>query len=231
MPNNKDTLEHVKTTLEKVQFNDAFAKGVAPFMKSIISALKEANAAVIRRLDATDKRMDDRLDTIEARANAIIKGKDGYAPRKGKDYFDGRTPTTNELINLILPLIPKVQDGKTPTESELLALIKVALPTQFDISAIKGLDDELRNAKTTRVQTPAKAYRIHTADITSQCNGVNKTFSVGGTHFGIISVSGTQFPLIYRPIIDYTETATGFQLTSAVAAPDTGQTVVATFLK
>ena len=105
---------------------------------------------------------------------------------------------------------------------------------RLDASAIKGLDkmeESIRASIPPRVQTPAKAYKIHLADVSSQCDGVNKTFYTGGTHFGIVSVCGTQFPLIYRPLIDYTETATGFTLTAAVSAPDTGQTLVAQFLK
>lgn len=105
---------------------------------------------------------------------------------------------------------------------------------RLDKSAIKGIEEiekAIQTAASTRVQTPAKSYQIRNKDCSSQCDGANKTFTVGGTHFGIIGVYGTQFPLIYRPIIDYTETATGFLLTSAVAAPESGQTLVAQFLK
>jgi len=58
-------------------------------------------------------------------------GKDGYTPIKGVDYFDGETPTDEQLIKLIRPLIPQVKDGidgKTPTVDELLALIKPLIP-------------------------------------------------------------------------------------------------------
>lgn len=45
-----------------------------------------------------------------------------------KDGEDGHTPTDEELIALIKPLIPDVQDGKTPTKDELLELIKPLIP-------------------------------------------------------------------------------------------------------
>jgi len=50
-------------------------------------------------------------------------GKDGYTPRKGIDYFDGKngvngldgkTPTKRELLELIEPLIPPVVEAKMP---------------------------------------------------------------------------------------------------------------------
>lgn len=71
------------------------------------------------------------------------KGDNGYTPEKGKDYFDGKTPTEEELLALIEPRIPKVEngytpqkgidyndgeDGKTPTPAELLKLIKPLIP-------------------------------------------------------------------------------------------------------
>lgn len=82
-----------------------------------------------------------------------------------------------------------------------------------------------------RVQTPAKVYRTITFDASSQCDGANKTFYVGGIHFGIQGVFSTQFPQVYRPIIDYTETARGIELTAAVSAPESGQTLIIQYLK
>mgnify|MGYP001608312337 CR=1 FL=1 len=122
---------------------------------------------------------------------------------------------------------------KTP-EQERDDLESLKDNERLDISAIKGFDEikkTLMDTASKRVQTPAKAFKIHTKDCTSQCDGSNKTFNVGGSHFGIIGVFGTQFPLIYRPVIDYTETSTGFTLTAAVTAPDTSQTLIAQFLK
>lgn len=46
-------------------------------------------------------------------------------PEKGDD---GHTPTSAELRALIRPLIPKVKDGKTPTEEQLRDLILPLIP-------------------------------------------------------------------------------------------------------
>ena len=82
-----------------------------------------------------------------------------------------------------------------------------------------------------RIQTPAKSYQIRTKDASAECDGSNKTFSAGGTHFGIMGVYSTQAPMIYRPIIDFTETRTGILLTDAVTAPATGQSLIIQYLK
>jgi hypothetical protein len=52
-----------------------------------------------------------KVDKPEKRIVRIIKlpnkGEDGYTPVKDKDYFDGKTPTKEELVALIEPLIPE----------------------------------------------------------------------------------------------------------------------------
>src|SRR3990167_7319512 len=83
---------------------------------------------------------------------------------------------------------------------------------RLDIKAVKGADELERRLDTKISSVPAKMggtgarQRVHIKDCTSQCDGSSKTFNVGGSHFGIIGVFGTQFPQTYRPVIDYTET-------------------------
>jgi hypothetical protein len=61
----------------------------------------------------------------------------------------GHTPTEAELLDLITPLIPKVQDGKTPSKEELLKLIVPLIPKVKDgMTPVKGkhyfTDDEIK---------------------------------------------------------------------------------------
>lgn len=46
-----------------------------------------------------------------------------------QDGIDAVPPTKEELLELIRPLIPKVQNGKTPTRVELVKLIKPLIPS------------------------------------------------------------------------------------------------------
>lgn len=55
--------------------------------------------------------------------------------QRGDPGLDGHTPTDQELLDLIKPLIPEIKqpkDGKTPTETELLALIRPLIPKVKD---------------------------------------------------------------------------------------------------
>ena len=66
--------------------------------------------------------------------NEIIKLAENHnnnkiLPLKGAD---GKTPTKQELIELIKPLIPQIKDGKTPTQRELLELINPLIPEKVD---------------------------------------------------------------------------------------------------
>lgn len=59
----------------------------------------------------------------------------GDTPKVGTDFEqpkDGETPTDEELLILIKPLIPQVKDGKTPTKEEILKLIKPLIPKVED---------------------------------------------------------------------------------------------------
>lgn len=74
----------------------------------------------------------------------VQRGEPGHTPTKDellalikplipivRNGIDGHTPTEEELLKLIKPLIPVIQDGKTPTQEELIALIKplIILPS------------------------------------------------------------------------------------------------------
>ncbi len=61
-------------------------------------------------------------------------------------------------------------------------------------------------------------------DLTSQCNGSAKTFTIPKCR-RVLAVFGTQFPIIYRPGVDWTATQTTVTLTSEVSAPEAGQTL------
>lgn len=149
--------------------------------------------------------------------------------KQAKDGIDGKDANPADVVPLVLAALPPdVEETPEEVRDKLETLEGDA---RLDISSIKGVEELVKSTQPTRVQTPAKAYRVHIADCTSQCNGSVTTFTVGGSHFGIIGVFGTQFPQIYRPVIDYTETKTGFTLTAGVTPPATGQTLIAQYLK
>lgn len=79
------------------------------------------------------------VETTIAEAKLIKKGD---KPVMGVDYprpLDGYTPSHDEWLAMIMPLIPKVKDGRTPSTQELERMIKALLPKSPDIAQIASL--------------------------------------------------------------------------------------------
>lgn len=70
-------------------------------------------------------------------------------------------------------------------------------------------------------------------DLSSQCDGATKVFTLSGSYESdSVQLYSTQFPLIYRPVIDFTESGSKeITLTAEVSAPEVGQTLIATYVK
>jgi len=66
---------------------------------------------------------------------------------------------------------------------------------------------------------------VATSDLSSQCDGATKVFTVP-THTGYIGLLGTDFPIVYRPVIDFDTSGTTLTLTSEVPSPSSGATLI-----
>jgi len=216
-------LQGFMQALENVVTKDEFLKA----WEGIVTQFKKTEATLTEKVDARLAELKDGPPGKDGKDGK--NGRDGKDGRDGRDGLDGRDGEQG-------PPGPPGKDGdiKDLSPEEIRNALELLLgDDRLKTSAISGLDEAIADIKqrATRVQTPAKAYMIHNKDVSSQCDGSNKTFSVGGTHFGIVGVYGTQHPIIYRPVIDYTITRTGILLTSAVSAPESGQSLVIQFLK
>lgn len=113
-PKNTSALQSRLSGEKKTESNFDIRAVIALFVKEeIVKLFNPITAKVIESID---------VDRI----------KESVRPKKGKDYYDGVTPTDNELRSLIIPLIPEIEDGKTPTKEELLKLIKPLIPKVKD---------------------------------------------------------------------------------------------------
>lgn len=208
----KDLLKLVDESISREEFVSSF--------KEVITFAKRAMAEANEKIDSRLAQVKDGAEG--AKGEKGDKGDRGEKGERGATFIAMRGAKGEQG--------EKGEAGSPDTPAQIRDKLEVLKgDDRLDKSAIKGLEEIERMAN--RVQTPAKAYRVYLADLTSQCDGANMTFNVGGSHFGIIGVYGTQFPLIFRPGIDYTETRNGFTLTSQVSAPASGQTLTAQYLK
>ncbi len=72
------------------------------------------------------------LFNLEDKLDEVYNNIDEIQKEQGEPGADGHTPTEEELLELIKPLIPEVENGKTPTKDELIALIKPLIPQVKD---------------------------------------------------------------------------------------------------
>ena len=167
-------------------------------------------------------------------------------PIKG---LDGKNASIEDVAREVLNKIPEVDKG------EIADLVIKQIPAsggdirnslellqeddRLDKSAIKGIEElkkELREEiSAVRSMKSSNAFgglvnTVRFVDLTAQCDGSNKTFQVP-LHRKVVMLSGTQFPLIYRPVVDYTTANHSLKLTSEVGAPETGQTLIFQYIK
>ena len=71
------------------------------------------------------------------------------------------------------------------------------------------------------------------ADLSAQCNGSNKVFTVPDVYVsGSLHLTGTHFPIIYRPGTDFTETGPAqITLASGTQAPNADDTLILQYVK
>ncbi len=139
-----------------------------------------------------------------------VDGKDGIDGRNGIDGKDGSPDTVEDIV---------------------IKLESLEGDKRLDKSAIKGLKEleEKINKKSrssfSMFGNPKRSIRAY--NLTSQCNGVLKTFSMPTETIDVIGVFGTQYPINFAPIDDWTfnKGSNSVILGSSVGAPQTGQTL------
>lgn len=102
-------------------------------LKEIADAIKTKDQIVVKELGGED--------TIVLKAKKGDKGDPGHTPTneelvaiikplipEPKNGVDGKTPSDQELLKLIKPYIPVAQDGETPSDDRLLGLIRPLIP-------------------------------------------------------------------------------------------------------
>lgn len=180
------------------------------------------------------------------------KSEDGYTPIKGIDYFDGKDGETPEIDverikkdiqKEILSNLPKSEKGKDGKDAEPIdeeKLLESMLKTLkkkrlLDVSYIKGLEGFSKDGINYRFEElmhggggTGGGVITYSVDLSSQCNGVNKVFTIP-TFSSIILLTGTDSPQIYKPTTDYVATGTTLTLQSGVNAPSLGATLILTY--
>lgn len=128
----------------------------------------------------------------------------------------------------IIAFIPK---QKEDTGDDLVGKINRA-ESKISRGAIEGLEEEikaLRKELATKASSGARrVFQPYLDRFKDDCNGSNKVFYLSREPLrtDTIEVSGTDFPIILDPTVDFTVAGKVLTLTSAVPAPNTGATLI-----
>src|SRR3990167_8707972 len=157
--------------------------------------------------------------------DSIIPGLKGDKGDPGRDGVDGISPNVHEIAQVVLPQIVMPLDGRdgapgkngspdTPEQvKDKLASLKGN--DRLDASVIKNLPTPMGGGVIGR-----DIVRVY--DLSSQLNGVLKTFSLPA-FWRILDVRSSSFPYAFRPTTDYTTdgTANTITFTSEISASST----------
>lgn len=149
--------------------------------------------------------------------------------------IDSLTIELKKEVEAVKKLIPTIPPPLT-SEEVRDKLESLTGDERLDKSAIKGLEEEfasLRKSMTTssRFVPSRRVFQPYRTDLTSQCDGSNKTFYLDKAPLdtATVMVFGTDFPIILRPTIDFTVANKTLTLATAIPAPSNGATLVATY--
>ena len=218
------------TNKEAAQFFATLVKQVNEAKDSIRAELDKANSGLYRiieksrisvesRVDADITRLTSKLDNIPDIQELIFDLKKEIAEIDNKiEPFPDLSVIGDELLERVEKQLP--QFGEVFRDG--LELLKDG--KRLEMSAIKGLEDELEAIRAVKSASSGGGHSIvgrdiiSKIDISDQLNGVTKTFNLQAI-YSVVSVSLSSYPYgTLRPDIDYTFTDTSITFTSTIVA-------------
>lgn len=178
------------------------------------------------RLNEMQKSINEKLSSVDERMSTVRNGKDADEERVKFEV----------LRNIRIP-----KDGSPDTPSDIRNKLETLEgDNRLDKSAIRGIEDIEKvldamkdGSGKTFVVGGKSRNSVHLYDLSSQLNGVSKTFTLP-SNFGVIGVWCSSMPNAFRPTIDYTEGNKTITFTDEINASTTlatGQTLILQYIK
>lgn len=225
--------ESIKAECE--EYLSTMDSSMSSYKDELVSALKETQSMLENKLSVIEKTYKGQLDTVDKRLTGEIEAIKSFIPEpQDMTGYEAKL----EQIKASIPTIPAI----IPVTGEEIVRKVNELPTdndefKIDKSHIKGiaeLEAEIKSLKSRPVGSNASiAGRdiFQDIDLSSQLNGVTKTFNLPAV-WNIISVNLSSFPFgALRKGVDFTYTPTSITFTSEIDAAtqlSTGQSCILT---
>ena len=181
-----------------------------------------------------------------------VVGVDFEQPKNGENYILTETDKIEIAGKIEVPIVEKVIEKtevirEQPIITNEIKEVAVTETAEQIFEKISNPLEEMLNEKLAQIKKEledkvassrpifgSSKTKIFTIDLSSQLNGVLKTFFIG-THFGIISVDASSAPFgAFRPTVDYTESGRNIVFDAAIDAAVSlaqGQSLIVRYLK
>jgi len=216
---------------------------VKTLVKNNAETAKRAEVKAEQALQAVSEQHDLSVSELKTQTNELfVRDKLNQMNSETKAKFD-------ELNRLLDEKIADIKDGEVGAKGDtgesgrdgspdMGKSIRTKLELlrgeeRLDVSAIDGLEERLKEIGKkggTRVVAGPNANAVQSTDLSSQCDGVNKQFTVP-RHRIPLALRCSQFPFEYRLTVDYTTSNLILTLTDEVAGPEAGQSLTFLYVK
>lgn len=205
---------------------------------SLESALQAFRSETQAGLSDTSKKQEERINNALFTIESLVS----EAQSKIDEVRDGENGMDADEEAIVARVIESIKaQPEEPEEEETGEDIveKVnALPTNDDslkiaIEHIKGLEDRLKRmeeyaSRPSRGMTGPTRHKIRVFSLSSQCDGITKSFTMPRKTVNVLSIFGTQFPVNFDTG-DFTFSGFTITLGASVGAPEAGQTLYALY--
>lgn len=230
-------LEHFEEMLKAIKSHKDTSKSEFKEMNKLYQELLKAGKEEMKNINNEDvTRIKGDVDAmkmaIQTKLEAVRDGLDG---RDGKDA-DEDSIVEKVIANFKIPTIEEIKDDLPIMGEEVRDSLELLQgDARLEMSAIKGLEEKLEELlKLAKIGTTVRGVgpvnQVQYADLTDQCDGATKEFEIPRARH-IIQLTGTQYPIILRPEVDYTVSNKILTLTDEVSAPSEGQTLTLLYIK
>lgn len=237
--------------LSKADFEEAMKK-IVGFLTEVNKRNREEFVDVTKKLAQTfdglksdikaelDRQVGGRIQELSASEqktvktlDAALKGIERVVEDRLSELKDGESPAVETIVEALKPFIPAPLQGSPDTAEDIRNKLELLEGDErLSIDAIRGLKEELAKKAVVTGGGIVGRDLVKNYDLSSQLDGVTKTFNIPGT-WSIIGVYCSSFPHALRPTIDYTYTPQTITFTSEIDETTTlatGQTVVLTIV-
>src|SRR3990167_10022129 len=144
-----------------------------------------------------------------------LRGEDGKTPILGIDYI---VPSVKEIVSKI-PKPKPGKDGSPDTGEEIIQKINKdksdRLIRKGKVEGLADIESMARTAEANSMWRGGGGSFNYNYDISSLLDGVTKTFTLP-SNARVLLVLGSSTPVIFRPTVDYTTTASAITFTSEI---------------